>query len=65
MLTRGQQILLTLTGPGTPGGELLRRSWQPTALSAELPQGGPAVAFANPLADRVLPDVGRAFRKRG
>ena len=31
---------LTQTGPGTPCGELMRRYWQPAALSAELPPGG-------------------------
>ena len=34
--------MLTRTGPGTPGGELMRRFWQPFALTAELPSGGPA-----------------------
>ena len=28
--------VLVLTGPGTPGGELLRRFWQPVALSKDL-----------------------------
>ncbi len=32
---------LTLTGPKTPGGELLRRYWQPVALSKEFPPGSP------------------------
>src|SRR5437867_10018911 len=32
--------LLTLTGPGTPCGDLMRRYWQPAALSEELPVGG-------------------------
>jgi nitrite reductase/ring-hydroxylating ferredoxin subunit len=32
--------LLTQTGPGTPCGALLRRYWQPVALSEELPPGG-------------------------
>lgn len=40
MLTREQNDLLTRVGPGTPGGALLRRYWQPVALSAELPIGG-------------------------
>jgi phthalate 4,5-dioxygenase oxygenase subunit len=40
MLTREQNDRLTLTGPGTPGGALLRRYWQPVALSEELPAGG-------------------------
>ena len=40
MLTKEEQDLLTRTGPGTPGGALLRRYWQPIALSKELPDGG-------------------------
>jgi phthalate 4,5-dioxygenase len=40
MLTEEQNALLTRTGPGTPGGDLLRRYWQPVALSEELPPGG-------------------------
>jgi hypothetical protein len=39
MLTREQNTLLTETGPGTPGGALLRRYWQPVALAEELPPG--------------------------
>ncbi|MBM2811127.1 MAG: phthalate 4,5-dioxygenase [Chloroflexi bacterium] len=39
-LTREENDLLTQTGPGTPGGELLRRYWQPVALSEELPPSG-------------------------
>ena len=31
---------LTRVGPGTPCGELMRRYWQPLALSEELPPGG-------------------------
>ena len=33
--------LLTRTGPGTPGGNLLRRYWQPAALLEELPSDAP------------------------
>ena len=40
MLTREQNDLLTQTGPGTPGGDRLRRYWQPTGLVADLPPGG-------------------------
>ncbi len=40
MLTREENELLTRVGPGTPGGELLRRYWQPVALQSELPEGG-------------------------
>ena len=43
MLTQEQNELLTRTGPGTPGGEMLRRYWQPVALIEELPQDGPPV----------------------
>jgi nitrite reductase/ring-hydroxylating ferredoxin subunit len=39
MLTREQNRLLTETGPGTPGGALLRRYWQPVGLSEEIPPG--------------------------
>jgi phenylpropionate dioxygenase-like ring-hydroxylating dioxygenase large terminal subunit len=39
MLTKEQNELLTHTGPGTPGGDLLRRFWQPVALSEEIPPG--------------------------
>lgn len=40
MLTAEQNRLLTETGPGTPGGDLLRRYWQPVALTADLPPAG-------------------------
>ena len=40
MLTRAENELLTRTGPGTPCGELMRRYWQPAALSEEVPPGG-------------------------
>ena len=36
MLTREENELLTRVGPGTPGGELLRRYWQPLAATSEL-----------------------------
>ena len=36
MLTAAQNELLTRTGAGTPGGALMRRYWQPVALSEEL-----------------------------
>lgn len=48
MLTKEENVLLTRTGPGTPAGDLLRRYWQPVALSEELPKGAP------PLAVRVM-----------
>jgi nitrite reductase/ring-hydroxylating ferredoxin subunit len=40
VLTKEENELLTRTGPGTPCGDLLRRYWQPAALSEELPPGG-------------------------
>jgi phthalate 4,5-dioxygenase len=40
MLTAEQNALITRTAPGTPGGDLLRRYWQPVALREELPLGG-------------------------
>ena len=40
MTSREENELLTRTDRGTPGGEFMRRYWQPTALSAELPRGG-------------------------
>ncbi len=43
MLTKEENDLLTLTGPGTPGGQLLRSYWQPAALGEELPPGGPPI----------------------
>src|SRR5438046_1635247 len=43
MLTKEQSDLLTLTGPGSAGGDLLRRYWQPVAVAGELPTGGPPV----------------------
>jgi phthalate 4,5-dioxygenase len=36
MITQEQNDLLTKTGKGTPCGELMRRYWQPAALSEEL-----------------------------
>lgn len=39
MLNAEDNQMITQTGPGTPGGELFRRYWQPVALSEELPKG--------------------------
>ena len=36
MLTKEENERLTRVGPGTPGGELLRRYWHPIAIAAEL-----------------------------
>ena len=40
MLTQEENRLIALTGPGTPGGALMRRYWHPIALSEELPPCG-------------------------
>jgi phthalate 4,5-dioxygenase oxygenase subunit len=40
MLSQEDNELLTRTGPGTPGGAMLRRYWQPVALVEELPGNG-------------------------
>jgi len=40
MLSRSQNDLVTQTGPGTPGGKLLRSYWQPIATLEEMPLGG-------------------------
>ncbi len=40
MLTAEENRILTETGRGTPLGEMMRRYWQPVALSEELPPGG-------------------------
>ena len=44
MLSEEQNIRVTITEPGTPAGELLRRYWQPAALVEELSGERPAVA---------------------
>ena len=36
MLTQAENDFLTRVGPGTPGGELLRRYWLPVAVDEEL-----------------------------
>ncbi len=38
MTTREQNDFLTLTGPGTPMGELMRRYWSPALLASEIPE---------------------------
>lgn len=38
MLTREENRLVTLSGPGTPGGALMRCYWHPIALTRWLPQ---------------------------
>ncbi|MYE59212.1 MAG: aromatic ring-hydroxylating dioxygenase subunit alpha [Alphaproteobacteria bacterium] len=43
MISRDLNERLTLTGKGTPAGDLLRRYWQPAALADELDGGRPVV----------------------
>jgi phthalate 4,5-dioxygenase len=40
MLTKEENRLITLTGPDTPGGALMRCYWHPVALVDDLPPGG-------------------------
>lgn len=40
MVSANENELMTRNGPGTPGGELMRRYWHPVALSKELPPDG-------------------------
>src|SRR5712692_10534968 len=40
MLSKDENDLLTHVGSGTPGGEMMRRYWQPAAISEELPPDG-------------------------
>lgn len=40
MLTKEQNDRLTQTGPGTPGGRMMRSYWVPAALAEELPPDG-------------------------
>jgi phthalate 4,5-dioxygenase len=56
MMAKEESDLLTVTGPGTPGGELLRHYWQPAALSEELEAGG------DPLAVKLLGEELVLFR---
>jgi phthalate 4,5-dioxygenase len=56
MITQEENNLLTQTGPGTPCGELMRRYWQPVALSEELPMG------SAPLKVRILGEDLALFR---
>lgn len=56
MITSEENQLLTQTNHGTPAGELLRRYWQPVALSSELPMGGA------PLCVKILGETLALFR---
>ncbi len=41
-LTHEENTVLTRVGPGTPGGELIRRYWLPVAAAQELTDESPA-----------------------
>ena len=56
MLSQEENDLITRTGPGTPGGNFLRRYWQPVALSEELP------ADSAPLPVRIMSEDLVLFR---
>ena len=56
MLTAVQNEMVTKTGPGTPMGEVLRRYWQPVALSEEITPG------SKPLQVRVMSEDLVLFR---
>ena len=43
MVSADENRLLTESGPGTPGGDVLRRYWQPAALTEELDSDRPVV----------------------
>jgi phthalate 4,5-dioxygenase oxygenase subunit len=58
MLSKENNALLTLTGSGTAGGDLLRRYWQPVALSEEL-------GAEEPLALRVMSEDLVLYRGEG
>src|ERR1700745_3399099 len=53
-MNEAENELLTRTGPGTPCGELMRRYWQPAALSEELPVGGAPMPICPLCEDLVL-----------
>jgi phthalate 4,5-dioxygenase len=55
MLSKDKNDLITLTGPGTPGGNMMRAYWQPVALAAEL-------VAEMPLAVRILSEDLVLFR---
>jgi nitrite reductase/ring-hydroxylating ferredoxin subunit len=56
MLSQEENDLIARTGPGTPGGQLLRRYWQPVALAEELP------ADSAPLPVRIMSEDLVLFR---
>lgn len=45
MTTHEENVLMTRTGPGTPGGTMMRRYWLPVALSEDVAQGAALLAL--------------------
>ena len=54
MLRKEQNDLLTLTGPGTPGGQLFRSYWIPALLAEELPEPDCPPVRVKLLSERLL-----------
>lgn len=54
MLSKDDNDRLTQTGPGTPGGDLLRSYWQPIATGEEMPLGGDPIPIRILSEDLVL-----------
>lgn len=57
MLTQADNELLCLTAPTQVGGDLLRRYWQPIALSSDIPPG------SRPIAIRIMSEDLTLFRE--
>ena len=56
MLTKEENRVIALTGPGTPCGALMRRYWHPVALCEELPPS------SSPRAAKILGEELALFR---
>jgi phthalate 4,5-dioxygenase oxygenase subunit len=54
MLSREDNDLLTLTGPGTAMGEMFRRYWLPVLLSSELPENDCPPVRVQVLSERLI-----------
>jgi phenylpropionate dioxygenase-like ring-hydroxylating dioxygenase large terminal subunit len=54
MLRKEQNDLITLTGPGTPGGQLFRSYWIPALLAKELPENECPPVRVKLLSERLL-----------
>src|ERR1700693_3696138 len=55
MTTREQNDFLTLTGSGTPMGDLMRRYWIPALLSSEVPEPDCPPVRVKLLGERLTP----------